>query len=298
MPVTNDREARATLAATLMRTCIAAVALVGATAIAAHASADAQQPAATQPASKSVATQPAAAQPAAPANSSAPASAAQDSADRIIAVARDVSPEWAASLEKVRERDPSGFERATGVLAKRLKALAVLKERKPQLYALRVEELRIQGEVTALADQWRSAISTGRTEDASGIEKDLRAKVGAMVDLNLRSRAMELAELDEVMRSMRGDLERDARARDTTVAEALEAYRRGEEPAIGRSPVGVTPPVGASGAAEAAPSAAPSKTSGQAAPASANPAGAAPEPNAPRSGAAAQKTPSPAQGTP
>ena len=195
----------------------------------------------------------------------AAASAAQDSAERIIAVARDVSPEWAASLEKVRERDPAGFERATGVLAKRLKALAVLKDRKPQLYALRVEELRIQGEVTALADQWRSAISTGRTEDAAGIEKDLRAKVGTMVDLNLRSRAMELAELDEVMRSMRGDLERDARGRDTTVMEALESYRRGEEPAIGRSPVAVPAPAGAPDVPAPAAPAAPPATAAPAA---------------------------------
>jgi hypothetical protein len=216
------REARATLAAALMLVCAAA---------------------------------PAGAQQVPPA--AAAASAAQDPAERIIAVARDVSPEWAASLEKVRESDPAGFERATGVLAKRLKALAVLKDRKPQLYALRVEELRIQGEVTALADQWRSAMATGRTEEAAGIEKDLRAKVGTMVDLNLRSRAMELAELDEVMRSMRGDLERDARARDTTVAEALEAYRRGEEPAIGRAPVTVPPSV-----------AAPAVTAPQASPAS------------------------------
>ena len=193
-----------------------------------------------------------AASPAPAQASAAPAAAPQESSDRLIAVARDVSPEWAASLEKVRERDPSGFERATGVLAKRLKALAVLKDRKPQLYALRVEELRIQGEVAALADQWRSAMSTGRTEEASGIETQLRAKVGTMVDLNLRSRAMELAELDEVMRSMRGDLERDARARDATVAEAIEAYRRGEEPAIGRSPVVVPASPPATGAADAA----------------------------------------------
>lgn len=232
----------------------------------------------------------------------APAPAAQDPADRIIAVARDVSPEWAASLEKVRERDPAGFERATGVLAKRLKALAVLKDRKPQLYALRVEELRIQGEVTALADQWRSATSTGRTEEAAGIEKELRGKVGTMVDLNLRSRAMELAELDEVMRSMRGDLERDARARDTTVTEALEAYRRGEEPAIGRSPVAVTQSGAAPEAADAAASPAPPKGSREGAPAPKAPApasarapasAAAPAP-APKNPAA----PAPTQGTP
>lgn len=267
MPFTTSREARATLAATLLSACMAAAATASAkaqgeapTQSSAPQSAAPQSPAPQQAAqSESTAQKPAAPTSAAPAKTPAPAG--PDSADRIIAVARDVSPEWATSLEKVRERDPAGFERATGVLAKRLKALAVLKDRKPQLYALRVEELRIQGEVTALADRWRSAISTGRADEATGIEKELRSKVGAMVDLNLRSRAMELAELDDVMRSMRGDLERDARARDTTVTEALESYRRGEEPAIGRSPVAVPPPAGTPGAAGAPSGAAASKTS-------------------------------------
>lgn len=231
-----------------MLACASVAASVGATESAHGSAAPAAQSASPVPAAGAGAT-PAApdapAQVAAAAQTGSAAPAAQDPSERIIAVARDVSPEWAASLEKVRARDPAGFERATGVLAKRLKALAVLKERKPQLYALRVEELRIQGELTQLADHWRSAISTGRTEEAAGIEAQLRAKVGTMVDLNLRSRAMELAELDDVMRSMRGDLERDARGRDTTVKDALESYRRGEEPAIGRSPVAVPAPAGA-----------------------------------------------------
>lgn len=275
----TTREARATLAATLLWVCVVA----GRVATAHTHSEDAPQPAAAQ----SAAPQPAAAQTTAPQPASpakAPAAAHQhDGAERIIDVARDVSPEWAASLEKVRERDPAGFERATGVLAKRLKALAVLKDRKPQLYALRVEELRIQGEVTALADQWRSAISTGRTEDATGIEAQLRSKVGTMVDLNLRSRAMELAELDAVMRSMRDDLERDARARDTTVADAIEAYRRGEAPEIGRSPVAVPPAVGAPGVAE--------PPTGAAAPTAPTGPSPAPAPKTPAS-------PVPAQGAP
>ena len=242
MWTTEGREARAACAAALAMVCVSAAAFAlaprgaqGTAAPATAPAAPATAPAATPAASPAPTSATAPTEPSAPAQPAT--AAAQDSTERIIAVARDVSPAWASSLERVRARDPQGFERATGVLAKRLKALAVLKDRKPQLYALRVEELRIQGEVTALADQWRSAVSTGRTEEASGIEAQLRAKVGTMVDLNLRSRAMELAELDEVMRSMRADLERDARARDATVADALEAYRRGEEPAIGRSPV-------------------------------------------------------------
>lgn len=288
MSITESREGRATLAATLLCACMAAAACARASADAGvgPSQAPVTQPAATQP----TATQPTATQPAATQSAASPpkasAATAQESADRIIAVAHDVSPEWASSLQKVRERDPAGFERATGVLAKRLKALAVLKDRKPQLYALRVEELRIQGEVVALADQWRSAISTGRTEDAAATEQQLRSKVGAMVDLNLRSRAMELAELDEVMRSMRGDLERDARARDATVAEAIEAYRRGEEPAIGRSPVALPHTGAAPHAADPAAAAAPASS----------PAGAPPKSSAgapPKSPAGA-----PAQGAP
>ena len=273
----TTREARATLAATLLLACVWVGAVAGAHAQAAMAP-QSMAPQSTAP--QSTAPQSGAPQSAAPAT--APAHQ-HDGAERIIDVARDVSPEWAASLEKVRERDPAGFERATGVLAKRLKALAVLKDRKPQLYALRVEELRIQGEVTALADQWRSAISTGRTEEATGIEAQLRSKVGTMVDLNLRSRAMELAELDAVMRSMRDDLERDARARDTTVADAIEAYRRGEAPEIGRSPVSMPPAVGAPGVAE--------PPTGAAAPTAPTGPSPAPAPKTPAS-------PVPAQGAP
>lgn len=204
----------------------------------------------------------------------------QASADRIIAVARDVSPEWARSLEEVRARNPEGFERATGTMAKRLKSLAVLKERKPQLYALRVEELRIQGEVSTLAAQWRSAIETGRTEESAALQAQLRERVGKMVDLNLRSRAMELAELDQVMRTMRSDLERDARARDATVDGALESYRRGEEPEIGRNPVDAPPAEPPAGGAASAP----------AAPAPSAPAAAAP-------GAKPASAPAPAPGS-
>ena len=127
---------------------------------------------------------------------------------------------------------------------------------------------------------YRTVLSRGRI-----VARDQRGHptrmVGTMVDLNLRSRAMELAELDEVMRSMRDDLERDARARDTTVADAIEAYRRGEAPEIGRSPVAVPPAVGAPVAAQ--PPMGQSATNAPAVP--------APAPKAPT-------VPAPAQGAP
>ena len=159
--------------------------------------------------------------------------------DALIAVARDVAPAWAQTLEEARAKDPATFRAAAAKMGKRLSSLAVLRQHKPALYALRVEELRVQGQLDGLGAQWGSARLGNRTAEAEQLESQIRALAGTIVDLNLRSRAMELAEIDAVMRTMRASLEHDARARDETVGRIVDAYRDGRESPLlgGRSPV-------------------------------------------------------------
>lgn len=159
--------------------------------------------------------------------------------DALIAVARDVSPEWAKTLEDARAKDPETFRRAAAKMGKRLSSLAVLRQHKPALYALRVEELHVQGQLEGLGAQWGSARLGGRHDESQKLESQIRALAGTIVDLNLRSRAMELSEIDAVMRTMRAGLERDARARDATVGTIVDAHRDGRPSPVlgGRSPV-------------------------------------------------------------
>lgn len=158
--------------------------------------------------------------------------------DRIIAVARDLSPELAARLDEARSRDVDSFRAALGAQAKRLGSLAVLRERRPELYAIRIQELRLEAQVLALGEQLHSAIDAGRTDDAARLEATLRPLVLSFVDSNLRSRAVELASLDAMMRELRVDLERDARQRTDTVDQWVNALREGKEPVAlgGRRP--------------------------------------------------------------
>lgn len=158
--------------------------------------------------------------------------------DRIIAVARDLSPELAARLDEARLRDADSFRAALGAQAKRLGSLAVLRDRRPELYAIRIQELRLEAQVLALGEQLRSAIDSGRTDDAARYEATLRPLVLSFVDSNLRSRAVELASLDAMMRELRVDLERDARQRTDTVDQWVNALREGKEPVAlgGRRP--------------------------------------------------------------
>ncbi len=166
------------------------------------------------------------------------------SPEALIEVAREVSPEWGTSLAEARARDPEAFKAAMSKGFRRLSSLAVLKARKPALYALRVEEIRVQGEIDALGPMWASASLTARAEEAASLEARIRGLSGTLVDLNLRSRAMELAELDAVMRSMRLELERDSRARESSVDAVVAACKAGSPSSVnlGRAPVDTLPP--------------------------------------------------------
>jgi hypothetical protein len=151
--------------------------------------------------------------------------------DRIIAVARDLSPELAARLEDARTRDADSFRAALGSQAKRLGSLAVLRERRPELYAIRVQELKLESQVLALGERLHSAVDAGRADESARLEAELRPLTLTFVDSNLRSRAVELASIDAMTRELRLDLSRDALMRTETVQRWIDALREGREPA-------------------------------------------------------------------
>jgi hypothetical protein len=173
----------------------------------------------------------------------------------LIAVAHDVSPEWGARLAEAKARDAEAFQAAMASGVRRLASLAVLKARKPALYALRVEEIRVQGEIDSLGPMWASARLSGRVEEASGLEARIRGLSGRLVDLNLRSRAMELAELDGVLRAMRKELEQDSRGREGSIDALVAACKAGTVSSVtlGRAPVDTLPATGQPLPASAAP---------------------------------------------
>jgi len=132
-------------------------------------------------------------------------------------------------LEQARASDPAAFREAVARAGKRLTSLAVLRIHKPALYALRIEEIRVQGELESAGSEWMT--ERGAAAEAAALKAEARVRdlAGRLVDLNLRSRAMELAEIDAVVRTMRIDLERDARRRDATVEEVVSGVREGRQ---------------------------------------------------------------------
>jgi len=152
----------------------------------------------------------------------------QEMVDRVIAVARDVSPELAKQLEEKRNVAPDDMSQAMRQSARRLVALAVLKERNPELYAIRVEDVRLQLELRALGEAFRAAQTAGDAAKAKALETQIAAKVKAQVDVDLKARAQELVALDEQMQKMREDLVQEQKRTAERVSERTEAVKKGE----------------------------------------------------------------------
>lgn len=147
--------------------------------------------------------------------------------DRIIEVARDVSPDLARQIEERRNASPEEMTQAVRQSARRLVSLAVLKQRNPELYAIRVEDLRLQLELRALGEQYRAAVEAKDDARAKSLDAQIAAKARAQFDVDVRARAQELVALDQQVKTMREELVQEQREADAKVAERAEATKKG-----------------------------------------------------------------------
>ena len=147
--------------------------------------------------------------------------------DRIIEVARDVSPDLAKQIEERRNAAPEEMTQAIRQNARRLFSLAVLKQRNPELYAIRVEDLRLQLELRALGEQFRAAVEAKDDARAKSVEAQIAAKARAQFDVDMRARAQELVALDQQVRAMRDELAQEQRESEAKVAERIDAAKKG-----------------------------------------------------------------------
>ncbi len=161
---------------------------------------------------------------------------AAEMAERVIAVARDVSPELAAEIEKVRAEIPDRMSQSVRMNARRLMGLAVLKDRNPGLYAIRVEELRLQLDLRDLGERWRAATAAKDEANAAALAAQIEVKARAQVDVDLKARAQELVALDAQLKTLREELVEEQRRTAERVRERIEAVKSGQPPAPRRGP--------------------------------------------------------------
>lgn len=145
---------------------------------------------------------------------------------RMMEVLRDVNPAWATAVEDRMAADPEGTRRGLQQGARRLMALAVLKDRNPALYELKVAELRQQGEVREIAIAFHAAREAGDEARVAELAARLDEAARVSVELGLKARTEELAALERTVEEFRAELAADTEASGERAAEVVERMTR------------------------------------------------------------------------
>ena len=151
----------------------------------------------------------------------------------VIAVAEDVSPQWAENLKLMLEQDPDSLGDTIKQKGRRLLGLAMLRERDPALYEVRVGELRCNQELSTVSAAYREAVRDDRTEDVAELKDRLRALVKQSLDFELRARAMELAALDKALRELKSQLQTEIATQDERLEQRLSEVLAVDSPVAG-----------------------------------------------------------------
>ncbi len=135
-------------------------------------------------------------------------------------VAREVDPVLADRLQRIRrDRSERDFRRAMGN-ARHLVGLVALKEQNPQLYDVKVNELRLGARVDHLlqeliADRREGSIS------APELETQLKRLVNEQVGYSLVARGLYLLRLKEHVKALRDELDHDLQPANLRAARQL-----------------------------------------------------------------------------
>ncbi|MSR34455.1 MAG: hypothetical protein EXS12_06635 [Phycisphaerales bacterium] len=171
----------------------------------------------------------------------------EEEIDRVIVTAREVNPQWADELVKLRQSDPKALRERLGREARKLMGLSMMKEREPDLYRVRVEDIRVQNQIRELGEAWNVAQKSGDVSSQEALMKDIELKAHKQVELDIQARGFEFVALDKSLKDARKKLQDDIRDRDKSIGDIIEAIRKGEDPKFGRRPSGMSGAIGGVG---------------------------------------------------
>lgn len=140
----------------------------------------------------------------------------------VLDVLKDAAPAFATRVEKLRETDPEAADRMIGRMAPRLRDAIQVRNKDPQLFTLRINEIKVGIDLLDAARAYREAVKGGDTAaiDASkAVVADIAAK---QFDARLATQEREMHALEERVEGIRGELAKKRSDREKSVEGFVE----------------------------------------------------------------------------
>ncbi|UCD75762.1 MAG: hypothetical protein JSV91_02370 [Phycisphaerales bacterium] len=129
--------------------------------------------------------------------------------DACIGVAEDIDPQLAQRLISQREEDPAKLERLLHQRGRRLLDLALLKDNDPNLYDLKLVELKLDSQISETAAQLRAAYAAEDAAQIDVLESNLRLHLRLQLAFALRAREDYICRLQEHVERLQEQWEYD-----------------------------------------------------------------------------------------
>ena len=129
--------------------------------------------------------------------------------EHVMAVAKEIDPELAEQLSSMCEKDPDAFEKIVRRQGRRMGSFIRLRDLDPELFEVKVAELKTDAEIFHLADELRG--KDINDPSVQGHLANLRGLVRAKTGLSIRVQSLYIERLEHHLQGLRGRLE------DTTI---------------------------------------------------------------------------------
>lgn len=147
--------------------------------------------------------------------------------DRCMEVAFEVDAELGSQLQLLREQKPEQFEQVMRQgEARRLLALAQLKQRDPHLYRIKITELSQEVQIRRVVREYHDAVAQEDTSRANVLRKQLETLVQMQLVQEITTRGEYIIRLEEELRQLREELEDLCENFQTVLEQRLESQLR------------------------------------------------------------------------
>lgn len=156
-----------------------------------------------------------------------------DFCERCNEVAYDIDPSLARRLQALREQDPAEFERNMKLFGRKLFAMAELKQRDPELYSAKLNELRMELSVRQMAHDLREARAAGNRALAEAYESPLRSALGIQLAMSIKARLELVCRLEEQVKQIRAEIEDQASRYNESIEQRFQSLLQNPPPVLG-----------------------------------------------------------------
>lgn len=150
--------------------------------------------------------------------------------EELMGLVRRHAPLHLGRVERLRESNPAAADRLLKMMAPRLVEAEEVQTRDPELYNLRVEEVRTGIRVLDGVRDYREALKLAETdptraEKVSKAEAEMRSRLDAAMTVRLKLQERDVVGLEQRLAKLREEVAKKQSGRSEAIEEAMKAIR-------------------------------------------------------------------------